>query len=76
MSPTLKQLGIDRLTMEERVALAQEILDTVIADRSPAPLSEVKQQELKRRLADQAANPSVGTPWEQIEGEALARFRK
>jgi len=69
-------MGIDRLTMEERVALAQEILDTVIADQSPGPLSAAKQQELQRRLADQTANPSTGIPWEQIEAEALTRFRQ
>jgi len=76
MSPTLKQMGIDRLSMEERVALAQEILDTVIADQSPGPLSAAKRQELQRRLADQTANPSAGIPWEQIEAEALTRFRQ
>jgi putative addiction module component (TIGR02574 family) len=76
MSPVLKQLGIDRLTVEERVALAQEILDSIVAERGPTPLSEAKRQELQRRLAEQKANPGDGISWEQIEAEALARFRK
>jgi putative addiction module component (TIGR02574 family) len=76
MSPTLKELGIDRLTIEQRVALAQEILDSVVAERSPAPLSEGKRQELQRRLAEHAADPGSAIPWEQIEAEASARFRK
>jgi putative addiction module component (TIGR02574 family) len=76
MSPTLEQLGIDRMPIEERIALAQEILDTVIAERPVRPLSEAKKQELKRRLAEDEANPGDGIPWEQIKAEALARFQK
>jgi putative addiction module component (TIGR02574 family) len=76
VSPTLKELGIDRLTIEQRVALAQEILDSVVAERPPGPLSEAKRQELRRRLEEHAADPDDVVPWEQIEAEALARFKK
>jgi putative addiction module component (TIGR02574 family) len=76
MSPTLKNLGIDRLTIEQRVALAQEILDSVVAERPPIPLTEGKRQELQRRLAEHTADPGSVIPWEQIEAEALARFGK
>jgi putative addiction module component (TIGR02574 family) len=76
MSPTLEALGIDRLSIEERIALAQEILDSVMAERGPSPLSEAKRQELQRRLADHAANPGDVVPWEQVKAEAEARFRK
>lgn len=76
MSPSLEELGIDRLSMEQRIALAQEILDSVVAERPPGPLSAAKRQELQRRLADHAANPTEVVPWEQIEAEARARFQK
>jgi putative addiction module component (TIGR02574 family) len=76
MFPSLEDLGINHLSIEQRIALAQEILDSVLAERPPQPLSEAKQQELRRRLADHAANPSDVIPWGQIEAEALARFRK
>lgn len=74
MTPTLEELGITRLSIDERIALAQEILDSVVAERTPAPLSEAKRQELQRRLADHAANPADVVPWEQIEHETRARF--
>ena len=74
--PTLEQLGIDRLTTAERLALVQEILDSVAADQPRPPLSEAKRQELDRRLADAIANPADGVPWEQVEAAALARFGK
>ncbi len=76
MSPTLKQLGIEGLTIEERIALAQEILDTVVAERPTGPLSDAKRKALKRRLEEHAADPDSAIPWEQIEAEALARFQK
>jgi putative addiction module component (TIGR02574 family) len=76
MSPSWEEMGFHRLSIEQRIALAQEILDSVVAERPPAPLSEARQQELQRRLAEHAANPSDVIPWEQIEAEALARFRK
>ncbi len=76
MSPTLEQRGIDRLSIEQRIALAQEILDSVVAEKPVSTLSEAKRVELQRRLADHAAHPDDVVPWEQIEAAALARFGK
>lgn len=69
----LQQLGIDRMTVAERIALAQEILDTVAAEQPCPPLSEAKRQELDRRLADAIANPDDVVSWEQVKAAALAR---
>ncbi len=76
MTAILEQLGIDRMTIVERIALAQEILDSVAADQPRAPLSEAKRHELGRRIADQAANPEDCVPWEDVEAAALARFAR
>ena len=73
---TLEQLGIDRMTAAERIALAQEILDTLAADHSPPVLTPAKRAELDRRLADLAAEPEDGVPWDQVEAAALARFAR
>src|SRR5438045_3778564 len=59
MSPTLEALGIDRLAFEERIALAQEILDSVVAEQPIAALAEAKRRGVQRRLADHAANPTL-----------------
>ena len=76
MSPTLEELGISRWSSQQRIALAQEILDSVAAEQPTPTLSEAKRLELQRRLADHAANPDDVVPWEQVEAEALARFGK
>ncbi len=75
MTATLQQPGIDRMTIAERIALAQEILDSVAAEQPRLPLSDAKRQELSRRLAEHEANPEEGVPWEEVEAAALARFR-
>jgi putative addiction module component (TIGR02574 family) len=76
MSPTLEKLGINRMSIEQRIALAQEILDSVVADHPTPNLSDAKRLELQRRLADHAANPEDVVPWAQVEAEAQARFGK
>jgi putative addiction module component (TIGR02574 family) len=72
--PTLEQLGIDRLTVVERLALVQDILDSVAAEQPMPALSEAKRRELDRRIADADANPDDCVPWVQVEAAALARF--
>ena len=76
MSPTVKSLGIDQLPRDVRVALVQEIWDTIAAETTHAPLSEAQRAELERRVADDDANPNDVTPWEQVEAEVLARLRR
>lgn len=76
MSAMMERLGIDRMTVAERIALAQEILDSVAADQPPAPLSEVKRRELDLRLADAEANPGDVISWEVVAADALRRFAR
>lgn len=74
MTAILEQLGIDRMTVGERIALAQAILDSIAADQPRDPLSDLKRQELRRRVADHAASPDDVVSWDQVEAEAIARF--
>lgn len=76
MTPTLQALGIDRLSVEDRIALATAIWESIAAEPHPPLLTEAQRLELKRRLADHAANPDDVVPWEQIKSEALARFKQ
>ncbi len=64
--PTLEALGIDLLSVTERLMLVQAILDSVVAEQPPAELSVVKQQELTRRDAELDVNPGIALTWSQI----------
>jgi putative addiction module component (TIGR02574 family) len=76
MTPTLQALGIDRMSVEDRIALATAIWDSIAAEPHPPLLTEAQRLELERRLADHAANPDAVVPWEQVKTEALARFKR
>lgn len=77
MSPTMKALGIDRLSIDERGALVQEIWDS-IAEESPeqGPLTEDQKRGLDRRPEAHRANTGDVVPWEVIKAEARARLRR
>src|SRR5205823_1881794 len=67
MSPTLKSLGIDRLSVAQRILLVEEIWDSIAAEAEQAPLTEAQKQDLQRRLAAYEANPKAGSSWEEVK---------
>jgi putative addiction module component (TIGR02574 family) len=67
MSQTLKSLGIDQLSVAQRILLVEEIWDSIAAEAEEAPLSEVQKQDLQRRLDLYAKNPRAGSSWEDVK---------
>jgi putative addiction module component (TIGR02574 family) len=68
MSSTLQQLGIDRLSSEERLKLIGEIWESITPiDQLEIP--ESHREELDRRLAAADADPAAGRPWEEVLAE-------
>jgi len=76
MAATMKDLGIDRLGVQERLTLMHEIWDSIAAEPGRTHLTDAQRRELERRLADHQANPGDVVAWEQVKAEALARFQK
>lgn len=65
MSPMFQQLGIDRLSPEERLRLISEIWESLPPiDQREIP--ESHREELDRRLANADADPAAGMPWEEV----------
>jgi putative addiction module component (TIGR02574 family) len=73
MGPTMKALGIDRMTPEQRVALAIEIWESLGDDRPSGQLSAEQRSELARRDAEMEANPGIALSWEQIRASVEGR---
>jgi putative addiction module component (TIGR02574 family) len=67
MNASLKALGIDRLGVEERLALFGEIWDSIAADSAAVPLTIEQTQELERRLAAHEKNPEDAIPWADVK---------
>jgi putative addiction module component (TIGR02574 family) len=76
MAITLQELGVDRLSVEDRLELARQIWESVAAELEQQPLTEAQRRELERRLAAADAHPDEGIAWETVKAEALARSRK
>jgi putative addiction module component (TIGR02574 family) len=73
MSSTMKELGIDRMTAEQRVALALDIWESLGHDRPAGRLSPDQRAELARRDAEMEANPDIGLTWEQVRAKIEGR---
>ena len=73
MSVSLKSLGIERLSVEERLVLVEELWDSIAA---ATPLTDAQRGELDRRLADHEAHPDDVVSWEEVESSIAARLKR
>ena len=72
----MKSLGIDRLGIEERIALVEEIWDSIAADSAAVPLTTSQRDELDRRLVDHVANPDDVVSWDDVKASLDERLKK
>lgn len=73
MNASLKALGIEKLSVEERIALVEELWDSISED---TPLTEAQRAELDRRLEEHKRNPGDVVPWEVIKASIAARLKE
>jgi putative addiction module component (TIGR02574 family) len=66
MPVTLEALGIDRLSVAERLELIEMIWDSLPGQVAPAEVPEWHRAELARRRALAEAQPGVGKPWREV----------
>ena len=72
MPANAKSLGIDLLSLAERVLLVEEIWDSIAAEAEALEVPQSHKDELDIRLADHDANPDAGSSWEDVK----SRLRK
>ena len=76
MAPTLEELGIDKMSTDERLMLAQDILESVMEERPGSSLTPAKREELRRRVAELDANPTDVVSWEDVQASIQARLAR
>ncbi len=67
MPASAKSLGIDRLSLADRMLLVAEIWDSIAAEAEVLGLPQSHKDGLDRRLAAHDANPHSGTSWEDVK---------
>ncbi len=75
MGALLKSLGIDRLSVEERLALVEDLWDSIAEESAATSLTDAQRAELDRRLADHDANPNDVVPWEEVKASITERLK-
>ena len=73
MAITMRELGIDRLPLEERLALVQEIWDSIAGAPEAVELTSAQRDELEARLVSFQNDPRAGDPWDVVKARILAR---
>lgn len=76
MNVSIKSLGIDRLPVDERLALVEDLWDSIAADSDAVPMTEAQRLELQKRIEEDDARPADVTPWDMVKASTLARLRK
>jgi len=74
MGASVKSLGIDKLDVDDRLALVEEIWASIVADAAAFPLTPAQREELDRRVADDDAYPGDVTPWSEVKASVRARL--
>lgn len=72
MHISLESLGIEKLSVEERLALVEELWDSIAA---ATPLTDAQRAELDRRIADHEAHPDDVVSWEDVKSSIAARLK-
>ena len=66
MHATAKSLGIDRLSLAERILLVEEIWDSIAAEAEALDIPQFHKDELDRRLAAYHSDSHAGASWEEM----------
>jgi putative addiction module component (TIGR02574 family) len=61
--------AIRGLSVEERLALVEEIWESISEEPEAVPVTERQLEEARRRLAEHVIDPSTAIPWDQAEAE-------
>jgi putative addiction module component (TIGR02574 family) len=59
-------IDISKLSVAERIQLAEDLWDSVAAETGELPLTAAQTSELDRRLADLERDPQAGASWQEV----------
>ncbi len=72
MTALMKALGIDRLSLDERLQLMEDLQDDLGVSVETTDIPQSHKKELDRRMAE--GDPQAGSSWEDVKARLDARF--
>ncbi len=77
MNATIKSLGIDSLSIDQKIRLVGDIWDNIAKYHAESiELTDEQKIELDRRIADYESNPSNVISWEEVKASTIANLRR
>ena len=76
MSVSLKDLGIDRLSLDERCQLLDEMWVSIASELEESDIPQSHKDLLERRLAAYEADPTAGSSWEEVRDRLRQRRQR
>lgn len=67
---------ISKLSVAERIQLAEDLWDSAAAETGELPLTEAQVAELDRRLAELGRDPQAGESWPVVRERIEQRLGK
>jgi putative addiction module component (TIGR02574 family) len=64
-----------RLSAAERLELIEELWDSIADDDVALELTPEQREDLRRRVAEADADPTGGSPWEEVRERIRQRLR-
>ena len=69
-------LDISKLSVAERIQLAEDLWDSVASETGELPLTAAQTGELDRRLAELGRDPGAGESWDVVRERIERRLHK
>ena len=68
--PTIESLGLDAMPLDDRLKLVGAIWNHIAAIKSGSLLTDDQRAELRRRVAEDDADPDGGLSWDEVKAAA------
>ncbi|MEM9151598.1 MAG: addiction module protein [Cyanobacteria bacterium P01_F01_bin.3] len=66
MQPLLN-VDIDQVSIAERIQLAEDLWDSILANPEALPVTDMQKQELDHRLEKYHQMPEAGSSWQDVK---------
>lgn len=67
MAVSVKELGLDRLSVEDKLALIGELWDDLSKENQNSKLTDAQMSEVEKRAEDCDAHPEKLVTWEETD---------